>query len=212
MLGGDVSGGIYILNTEGTDNGADIACELYTNAWNPYIQEGAEARLLYLDIYADVEKNTQITVEFYKDSDVSPYLSKTVDLLPPLGFITDVANITQASPAQVTASQHGLADGDVIYIYGVKGMLEIDGGYTITVVDENNFTLDSTNSTAFTAYTTGGKVVKRKFYRAKSWKRTKAGGVGFQHRVKITSTGSNTPLKIDAFKPQFEKVGERVIN
>lgn len=212
FLGGDTGGIVYVLQTEGTDDGADISCELYTNAWNPFQAEGKEAQLNYLDIYVDVEKNTQITVEFFKDTDTNPYAVRQSDILPPLDFVASVSNITQANPAQVTANSHGLTTGDTIYIYGVQGMTSISDGYTITVVDGNNFTLDGIDSTAFAAYTTGGQVVRQQYYRTKSWKRILAGGIGFQHRVRITSTGSNAPLQIEGFKPYFRPRGGRTIN
>jgi hypothetical protein len=212
FLGGDISGVIYVIQTEGTDNGSDIACDFLTNAWNPYQSEGKEAQLNYLDIYVDVEKNTQITIDFFKDTDVTPYVTRQSDILPPLDFVTEVSNITQANPAVVTAAQHGLATGDVIYIYGVQGMIQIDDGYTITVIDADNFSLDGINSTAYGAYTTGGQVCRKQFYRTKSWKRILAGGIGFQHRVRLTSSGSNTPLKIEGFKPGFRQRGRRLIN
>ena len=212
FLGGDIGGIVYVMQTEGTDDGADISCDLYTNAWNPAQQEGKEAQLNFIDIYVNVEKNTQLTVEFYKDTDVTPYARRTTDILPPLGFIAEISNITQANPANVTANNHGLATGDTIYIYGVQGMTEIDDGYTITVVNANNFTLDGINSSAFSAFTTGGQVVENKFYRTKSWKRVLAGGIGFQHRMRIISSGSNAPLRIEAFKPVFKSRGRRTIN
>lgn len=212
LLGGDTGGIVYLLSTETSDNGTTISCDLTTNAWNPYQQEGAEAQLNFIDIYVDVETTTQITVSFFKDTDVTPYEIRESDILPPLGYIASVSNITQANPAQVTAGDHGLTTGDNIFIYGVQGMTSISGGYTVTLVDANNFTLDSVDSTAFNAYTTGGQVVEKKFYRTKSWKRILAGGIGFQHRVKITSSGTQSPLKILGFKPYFRKRGRRTIN
>jgi len=212
FLGGDIAGIIYTLQTEGNDNGTDISCDLLTNSWNPFQSQGKEAQLNYIDIYLEVEKKTQLTVEFFKNTEISPYVTRMTDILPPLGFISEVSNITQANPAQVTANEHGLTTGDVIYIYGVQGMVEIDDGYTVTVVDANNFSLDDVDSTAFTTFTTGGQVVEKEFYRTKSWKRILAGGIGFQHRMKISSSGTNSPLKIEAFQPFFKPRGGRLIN
>ena len=200
------------MQTESSDDGADIECDLITNAWNPYQQESKEAQLNYLDILVDVDTQTQITVEFYKDSDVSPYVTRQSDILPPLDYVASIANITQANPCQVTANNHGLSTGDTIYIYGVQGMTSIQGEYKITVVDGDNFTLDSTDSSGFNSYTTGGQVVRKQFYRTKSWKRILAGGIGFQHRVRISSSGLNSPLRIEAFKPHFRPRGGRTIN
>jgi hypothetical protein len=212
FLGGDISGTVFVFQTDSTDDGGEISCELLTNAWNPYQAEGREAQLNYLDIYVTAEKNTQLTVEFFKDTETSPYATRQSDILPPLDFIAEISNITQANPAQVTANNHGLSTGDTVYIYGVRGMISIEGGYEITIVDGNNFTLNGIDSSGFAAYTTGGQVVRKQFYRTKSWKRILAGGIGFQHRVRLTSTGTNAPLQIEAFKPHFRPRGGRTIN
>lgn len=212
FIGGTNDGVVYILNTENNDDGTEIECELLTNAWNPYQNQGIETALVYLDILVDTDTETQIKVEFYKDSETIPYQTQYSDILPPLKYITSISNITQANPAQVTCKSHGLSTGNSIYIYGVKGMESIYGGYSITVVDDNNITLDGIDSTSFSAYTTGGQVLGKEFRRTKSWKRILAGGVGFQHRVKITSSGLNDPLIIEAFKPYFKQIGSRTIN
>jgi hypothetical protein len=212
FLGGDIGGIVYVLQTEVTDDGTPISCNLITNAWNPYQKEGKEAQLNFIDIYVNTDKVTQINVKFYKDTDVDPYVTRQSDLLPPLDFVAIVSNITQANPAQVTAAQNGLVTGDIIYIYGVQGMTEIDGKYTITVVDGNNFTLDGVDSSGFTAFSTGGQIVRQKYYRTKSWKRILGGGIGFQHRIAISCANTNSPLKIEGFKPAFRPRGGRTIN
>ncbi len=212
FLGGDINGIVYILQTDNTDNGTAIGCDLFTNAWNPYVSEGREARLVKLDIYTETDKNTQITVEFYKDTATSPEKTTTIDLLPPLGFIADISNITQSNPAVVTAKNNGLSTGNQIYIYGVQGMTSIDGAYTITVIDQNTFSLDGIDSTAFSAYTTGGQVVQYEYYRTKVWKSVYAGTIGFQHRVRILNEGVNQPLRIEGFQPHFKPIGKRINN
>lgn len=68
-----------------------------------------------------------------------------------------ISAITQANPAQVTATGHGYTTGDEIYLSSIGGMTELNGeNYTITVVDSDNFTLDGINSTGYTSYTSGG--------------------------------------------------------
>ena len=84
--------------------------------------------------------------------------------------------------------------------------------YTITVIDEDNFTLDGVDSSAFDGYTFGGQVVRNRYYRTKAWKRIIAGGVGNLHQMKISTTGSNSAVKIEDYKPVFKRVGRRVIN
>lgn len=71
-----------------------------------------------------------------------------------------ISNITQANPAVVTTVlNHGLSTGDEVHIDDVVGMTEVnDRDFTITVVDADEFSLDGEDSTAFTAYSSGGNV------------------------------------------------------
>lgn len=82
------------------------------------------------------------------------------------GFILETAqtitNITQADPAVVTITAHGLADDDEIFITGVVGMTEVNGKTFLAAnVAANTFELtdiDSANvdSTGFDAYSSAG--------------------------------------------------------
>lgn len=69
-----------------------------------------------------------------------------------------VSGITQADPAVVTvASTADLTTGDTVTLSEVVGMTEVNGNsYTITVVNGTTFSLDSTDSTGFTAYSSAG--------------------------------------------------------
>ena len=76
---------------------------------------------------------------------------------------------TQANPCQVTTSvAHDWSTGAKVQITGVVGMTQLnDQMYTITVVDATNFTLDGIDSSAYTAYTSGGAAASGSFYVAK---------------------------------------------
>lgn len=66
-----------------------------------------------------------------------------------------VSDITQANPAVVTATGHGLASLDKVIFQEIPGMTEVNGSsYTITVINANSFSID-VDSTAFDAYETG---------------------------------------------------------
>ncbi len=68
-----------------------------------------------------------------------------------------VSAATQANPVNITATAHGFADGDKVYITGITGMTEINGrSFTIALVDANNFTLTGEDGTSHTAYSSGG--------------------------------------------------------
>lgn len=215
FLGGDIEGNVFILEKGGDDNDITISSEMTSAAWNPYVKDGIEAQLSYIDLYVESHQSTKAIIEFYKNSEFAPYASQQFDFLPNLGWICAVQNISQSNPANVNAADHGLSTGDKIYIYGAEGMEKINSlQYTITVVDPNNFTLDGIDSTAadFDPYTTGAGVYLRPFYRERIWKRAYAGGIGNEHRIRITSEGKDRPFQFHAFKPYFKPRGKRSID
>lgn len=68
-----------------------------------------------------------------------------------------ITNITQANPAIITANNHQFETSQVITITGVQGMLQINSQASeITVIDQNTFSLNAVDSTAYGAYTGGG--------------------------------------------------------
>ena len=74
---------------------------------------------------------------------------------------TSITAITQASSASISSTSHGLSVGDTVVLYGVVGMTQINGliGVVLTVPDANTFTVNI-DSTAYTAYSSGGSVAK----------------------------------------------------
>jgi len=91
------------------------------------------------------------------------------DLGRTIGTITTVKAVitaaTKANPCQITATAHGLISSGTIesVIKGVVGMTELnDTEFTATYVSANALTL-GVNSTAYTTYTSGGYISKRKF-------------------------------------------------
>lgn len=217
LLGGDLNGAVYVMETDGDDDGGSITSTFTTNSWNPTKEEGTESQLNYIDLYVDTNVNTRGRIDFYKDRVTAPYSSQEMDFLPNLNFVSSIINATTANPVVVSSPEHGLASGDEIYIYGVQGMININSGeagdaYTVTVVDSNSFSLNGIDSTLFPAYSSGGGVYLKKFYRTKTWKRLYGGGIGFQHRIRFTSEGIDRPFRIHALRPYFRPTGQRSIN
>jgi len=70
------------------------------------------------------------------------------------GTITGVAQPT--NPAQITSVAHGLTSNATVTISGVLGMVQINGFWTITVIDADTFSLNGVDNTTFGAYTSGG--------------------------------------------------------
>jgi len=83
-------------------------------------------------------------------------------------FTVVISGATRANPCQVTATAHGLATGDVIEIYGVVGMTQLNGNtYSVVKTGANTITLKDPvtlvdiNSTGYTAYSSGGYLFKQ---------------------------------------------------
>jgi hypothetical protein len=212
MLGGNITGQVYMLENGANDDGEAIPTTILSANWNPFKNEGAAARLNYVDIYVDCDTRTKATVEFYKDDMQDAYATKEITFLPNLNFVENIQAITQSNPAIVLASNNGLVTGDIIYIYGVDGMRTInEGPYTISVIDSNTFSLNGVDSSGFNPYTGGGSVYRRGIYKDKTWKRVFGGGIGYTHQIKITSNGTDMPVHINAFKPDFSPFKGRMV-
>jgi hypothetical protein len=87
------------------------------------------------------------------------------------GFVLEanktITNITQANPAVVTSNGHGFANGDIVWITGVNGMLNVNNRFFIVAGQTaNTFQLhenDGSNvsSISYLAYTSGGTVARQ---------------------------------------------------
>jgi hypothetical protein len=79
-----------------------------------------------------------------------------------VGFTADspapvITGITQADPAVVSVTSHGLSDGDVVEISGVVGMTEVNNGrFIVDVLTSGTFALRSVDSTGYGAWVSGG--------------------------------------------------------
>lgn len=74
-------------------------------------------------------------------------------------YVRAITGATQANPCQLTVSGHGRATGSRIYIENVSGMTQLNGKtFTITSTGTNTLTLDGVDSTAFSAFTSGGTI------------------------------------------------------
>lgn len=119
---------------------------------------------------------------------------------PPNGIIdyqlstdtrVNITNITQSNPAVVTSVGHGYTTNVGVSIEGVVGMTEINGVVVadIVVLDDDTFELTGVDSTAFTAYSSGGVAINC----AQADIRTEnLGAIRIDHsdEVKISGSGS----------------------
>lgn len=195
------------------DLGSDYETKIVSAGWNPFASEGGKSQLGYIDLYVDTNNNTAIEVKIYVNQQDSSYLTKVIqlDCLPNLREQAGISNITQANPAVISAGNHGLSTGDVVYLYKISGMDELsDGPYAITVIDGNTFSI-AEDTTNFRPYINGGVVTRYPISQDKTWKRFYSGSVGFQHYIEFVTKGQDKPLRIHAFMPWFRKIGSRMI-
>lgn len=109
-----------------------IPFESTTKKFNPYAQNAQKVRCGYLYMYVSAS-NTGLTRNI------------------------DIVGITKSNPAVVTANNNGFKEGQIITIYGVSGMTEINElSSEITIIDQNTFSMNAIDSSAFSTYTSGG--------------------------------------------------------
>jgi len=138
----------------------------YTLAESKYIAEGKPAQNADVMIFAHrgyapkqlkrvAANNFTFTDYVFTDAGGSPFAAKNAT----------ITGVTQANPGVVTATAHGLRSGDQVTITGVVGMTQLNGNtYTIDVLTANTFALRATNTTAFTAYGSGGTAARAASY------------------------------------------------
>ena len=92
-----------------------------------------------------------------QSSTTTPSSSTSMKMILAKEAAKTITGITQANPAVVTATSHGYSNDDIVYISSVVGMVEVNGGtYTVANKTTNTFELSGTDSSAFTAYSSGG--------------------------------------------------------
>jgi hypothetical protein len=73
-----------------------------------------------------------------------------------------IEEISQANPAVVESTDHGLETGNIVFIQNVLGMTNVNNlSFTITVIDENNFSLNGVNSLPYPQYISGGQWINQ---------------------------------------------------
>jgi hypothetical protein len=104
-----------------------------------------------------------------------------------------ITAITQANPPVLTVPAHGLAVGQIVYIAGVNGMVELNGFFYVVkaVPTANTLSLAGVDASGFGAYVSGGSV-------------TPQGDAGFFDYGKITMTSgasAGLSMEIKAYSP-----------
>lgn len=122
-----------------------------------------------------------------------------------------ITAVTNANPCQITAASHGRSNDDYVQITSVGGTTQLnDKIFKITVVDENNFTLQGVDSSAFGAFTTGGSATFGDWYVAKdsvAMKDFTSGNSGATDHWGATGVAAMMDEFIPAFKTTYPNNG-----
>jgi len=118
---------------------------------------------LYMIVERTIDGNTVRYIERKRPQEETPY-TWHVDCALEFngGAAVDITGITNANPAVVSSTGHGLTTGDNVKITGVLGMTEANDIFEVVVIDPNSYSLkDKTgavaiNSTGWGTYTSGG--------------------------------------------------------
>lgn len=129
-----------------------------------------------------------------------------------------ISGITQAAPAQITATAHGVPAGWRVAIVSVKGMLQINAKNTpprssdyhaATVVSANSISLNDVNSSDYSPYTSGGYLqyntpVDMTAFTARMTIKDKIGGTALEtmttanSKIVLDNTAKTITLSLDA--------------
>lgn len=219
LMGGDGEGNLYHGDSGYVKSGRGgdpiLSSSLLTTAsWNPFVGEGRQSRLVYVDLLVDAQADQRVTVSFFKDDLSTPYKTVTVGMLPHLGFVGEIGGVTRGNPTLVNCPQHGFTSPQTIYIYECQGMKELNSQSPTwaTPVDGDTLLLPYVNSTLYQEYKGGGKIFMRPFSATKIWKRIYGGGTGFVHQLSLEFQGREvTYFKLHAIKPRFVARARRLI-
>lgn len=116
-----------------------------------------EAVVFYLEVNDDTDSIPLIYIDGKANVTASAPAFKFSSLTSLYSTSGSITGATNANPCVITSANHGLANGDKVYISSVGGMTELNGNvYTVANVDTNTFELSGVNSSGYGAYTSGG--------------------------------------------------------
>lgn len=149
-----------------TDSGADEITLQGTDSsdYTAYTSGGAVVKLVEV---ADLQVEDLVFSVIGIDGDAAALADSVVDFTDNAEVVAEelqLEGVTLAAgdPVKLTITGHGLVTGDYVSAADVGGTTELNGnGYLVTKVDADNFTLDGTNASNFTAYTSGGVITTK---------------------------------------------------
>lgn len=171
---------------------------IITKDFNPFQKAGMQPKIIYIDFLTDANPNAAVNVNLFLNASLSVVGNLLVGnrvVEQALNQFGPVTNATATNPVVITSPGYSFETGQQITIESVNGMTQLNNAniqpYTATVVNNNKFSLDGVDGTAFSAYTSGGtwNTVSDLFYLPGSeyaWHRFFATSTGQYIRIQIT--------------------------
>ena len=121
-----------------------------------------------MDVYVVVKRTVNGSdVRYIELMDDRVFTDHTDGFFVDSGLVYDdpkaISAISQANPCQITCAGHGLSNGDIVTLKGIKGMTTLNHSrFLVANATTNTFTIkgivngDNVNSTSYPAYISGG--------------------------------------------------------
>lgn len=212
-VGGDASGNVAygdIVPSGFLEDGNPITMQVKTRQWFPYAKEGLASQFGYIDFLIDGDPSTMVNIEFFVDNETAPYLPSYFTCVPyeNLDFSTITGIVQPSNPCLIESIDHGLEDNQVVYIFAVQGMTELNGlQATVTVENANEITLNGVNNAIFGEYTGGGIISTQPITQNTFWTRVNVGQTGVFHQMTLTTSGVDEDFTLHASLPWFKQSG-----
>jgi len=163
------------------DSSGDILTGVYEReqsviGWSRYSTDGSYESIaviptsgddhIYCIVNRTINGATKRYIERFENQDGTGILHGYSDSYLTYDAGTAITGITQADPGVVTSASHGLSNGDRVKMIGVGGMTEVEGityvvaNKTSTTIELNDEYGNNVDTSAFTAYTSGGYLHK----------------------------------------------------
>lgn len=178
---------------------------------------GAAVNKIYVDEQTVTTRTPSVTDAFlYQVSPPKAVVLTKTSTYRKNGSILNITGVTQANPGVVTSAAHGLSNGQVIYINGCVGMVEINKRFfKLANVATNTFELTDVstsaniNTSGYVAWVSGGKITPQTLTDTVDALSSSALGIAekmlFKSKVFSETAGSSTShsgtVKIRAFPP-----------
>jgi len=155
------------------------------------IADGSEIRI------TDVKGMTEVNNIAFRTGQSA---TNTFELFNNTKIAPNISGATKANPVVITATGHGLSDGDEIMIRNVSGMTQLNGkGFTVANKTANTFELSGIDGTSYSTYTSGGDI-----HHAIDGSAYSAYVSGGEARVRVTSVSGLDHLEGETVKLLLE--------